>query len=218
MGLVIQKIEPCGRVFLDGRLKVGDLIIQINKKSLIGLDFDHAQEILKEAIQHLNSGYCADLEFKVVRKINSNQFYESNDDESSLLNEKESISQTITNDCNINGNEETLSPQNSYQNHIQQYSNNVTAAQLPRELHKGEDNEFENNKNETSSKMNINQPLSAQMQKKKKSAVLSERNLNELNLVHNDQEKLFTNKTKDSKLSLKHSTLKRISIFKRFQN
>jgi hypothetical protein len=61
-------------------------------------------------------------------------------------------------------------------------------------------------------KMNINQPLSAQMQKKKKSAVLSERNLNELNLDHNDQEKLFTNKTKDSKLSLKPSTLKRIFV------
>jgi hypothetical protein len=61
-------------------------------------------------------------------------------------------------------------------------------------------------------KMNINQPLSAQMQKKKKSAVLSERNLNELNLVHNNQEKLFTNKTKDSKLSLKPSTLKRIFV------
>jgi partitioning defective protein 3 len=137
MGLVIQKIEPNGRVSLDGRLKVGDLIIQINKKSLIGLDFGHAQEILKEAIQCSNREFSADLEFKVVRKINSDQYYESNDDESSLQNERESIPQNIKNECNIENIEDSVSPQNNYQNHIQQYSNNVKGKLMTIQLIKG---------------------------------------------------------------------------------
>lgn len=39
MGLIIQQIEPNGRIYLDGRLKSGDRIVEINNKSLIGIDF-----------------------------------------------------------------------------------------------------------------------------------------------------------------------------------
>ena len=39
MGLVIQGIEPGGRVFQDGRLKVLDRIVEINGQSLLDVDF-----------------------------------------------------------------------------------------------------------------------------------------------------------------------------------
>ena len=52
MGLVIQRIEPNGRVYRDGRLKAGDRIIEINQTSLIGVDFVKAQEILRDALKH----------------------------------------------------------------------------------------------------------------------------------------------------------------------
>lgn len=54
MGLIIQKIEPNGRVHRDGRLKAGDRIVEINKTSLIGLDFLKCQEILRDAIMSSN--------------------------------------------------------------------------------------------------------------------------------------------------------------------
>ncbi len=66
MGLIIQKIEPNGKVFKDGRMKDGDRIIEINQTSLIGQDFVRAQEILRDAIKHSTekTGY---LEFRIVR-------------------------------------------------------------------------------------------------------------------------------------------------------
>jgi hypothetical protein len=39
MGLIIQQIEPNGRIFKDGRFQIGDRIIDINNKSLINVDF-----------------------------------------------------------------------------------------------------------------------------------------------------------------------------------
>jgi hypothetical protein len=68
MGLVIQRIEPQGRVYKDGRLKAGDRIVEINQVSLIGVDFVRAQEILRDA---LNNKYptanYGDLNLKIVR-------------------------------------------------------------------------------------------------------------------------------------------------------
>lgn len=71
MGLVIQRIEPNGRVDRDGRLRAGDRIIEINGTSLIGVDFMHAQEILREAIRHssMSSG-TQQLDMKLVRLVN----------------------------------------------------------------------------------------------------------------------------------------------------
>lgn len=72
MGLVIQRIEPNGRVDRDGRLRAGDRIIEINGTSLLGVDFMHAQEILREAIRlsSMSSGTNQHLELKVVRLLN----------------------------------------------------------------------------------------------------------------------------------------------------
>jgi hypothetical protein len=39
MGLIIQQIETQGRIFKDGRFRIGDRIIEINKKSLIDVNF-----------------------------------------------------------------------------------------------------------------------------------------------------------------------------------
>lgn len=73
MGLVIQRIEPNGRVDRDGRLRPGDRIIEINGTSLIGVDFLRAQEILREAIRQSSglssSGTHQQLEMKVVRLL-----------------------------------------------------------------------------------------------------------------------------------------------------
>jgi hypothetical protein len=39
MGLVIQSIDPTGRVHASGQLKVNDCIIEINDHSLVNVDF-----------------------------------------------------------------------------------------------------------------------------------------------------------------------------------
>jgi C-terminal processing protease CtpA/Prc len=67
MGLVIQRIEPNARIALDGRVRPGDRLIEINQTSLIGADFVKAQEILREAIRHSNQTANGRLDFKLVR-------------------------------------------------------------------------------------------------------------------------------------------------------
>ncbi|XP_075537267.1 par-3 family cell polarity regulator isoform X2 [Dermacentor variabilis] len=51
MGLVIQGIEPGGRIDRDGRLRVGDTIVEVNGRSLLNLSFQAAQQVFKEALQ-----------------------------------------------------------------------------------------------------------------------------------------------------------------------
>ncbi|CAH1788275.1 unnamed protein product [Owenia fusiformis] len=50
-GLIIQGIEPGGRISRDARFQRNDKIVEINGKSLIGVDFTSAQEIFKNALQ-----------------------------------------------------------------------------------------------------------------------------------------------------------------------
>ena len=49
-GLLIQGIEPGGRIDRDGRLAVGDRIVEINGYPLTEIPFHKAQEIFKEAL------------------------------------------------------------------------------------------------------------------------------------------------------------------------
>jgi len=49
-GLLIQGIEPGGRIDRDGRLAVADRILEINGSSLTDCPFHKAQEIFKEAL------------------------------------------------------------------------------------------------------------------------------------------------------------------------
>ncbi|XP_022258194.1 partitioning defective 3 homolog, partial [Limulus polyphemus] len=51
MGIVVQGIEPGGRIDQDGRLCVGDRIVAINGKSLLHISFQKAQELFKDALK-----------------------------------------------------------------------------------------------------------------------------------------------------------------------
>ena len=59
--LLVQGIEPGGRVDRDGRLAVGDQIVRINGYALYDTPFDKAQEIFKEAL------YAKELRLDVVQ-------------------------------------------------------------------------------------------------------------------------------------------------------
>ena len=65
MGLIVQKVEPGGKVAQDGRMRDGDRILEINRNSLIGVDFLRAQDILRDAIRL--SSQTHSLEFKLFR-------------------------------------------------------------------------------------------------------------------------------------------------------
>ena len=72
-GLLIQGIEPGGRIDRDGRLAVGDRIVEINGYSLIDMPFHKSQEIFKEAL------YSKELELLVAKCEDSvNDSYEEN--------------------------------------------------------------------------------------------------------------------------------------------
>lgn len=85
--MIIQQIEPNSRVHKDGRLQVGDRIIEINGKNLVETDFVKCQEMLREAIK-LSNVDSRVLELKVARpkpneqtsedKENSNDFKKFN--------------------------------------------------------------------------------------------------------------------------------------------
>ena len=60
-GLVIQGIEPGGRIDRNGTLAVNDRIIEINGHYLIDLPFNKSQEVFKEAL------YSKDLNLTVVK-------------------------------------------------------------------------------------------------------------------------------------------------------
>lgn len=40
MGLLIQDIDPNGRIFQDGRLQCNDCITEVNGKTLVDRDFN----------------------------------------------------------------------------------------------------------------------------------------------------------------------------------
>ncbi|XP_033762104.1 partitioning defective 3 homolog isoform X6 [Pecten maximus] len=50
LGLLVQGIEPGGKIFKDGRLSVNDRIVTINGISLHGVSFARAQEIFRKAM------------------------------------------------------------------------------------------------------------------------------------------------------------------------
>ncbi|OTF79967.1 PDZ domain containing protein, partial [Euroglyphus maynei] len=52
-GLEIQSIEPGSRIDCDGRLNVGDIIIEIDGHPFAGLEFERAQELFRSSL-HAN--------------------------------------------------------------------------------------------------------------------------------------------------------------------
>ena len=73
-GLLIQGIEPGGRIDRDSRLAVGDRIVQINGYSLIDIPFHKSQEIFKEAL------YSKELQLLVAKgpETEENRSFEDN--------------------------------------------------------------------------------------------------------------------------------------------
>ncbi len=59
----MQGIEPGGRVDRDGRLAVGDEIIEINDYLLTSVPFGKAQEIFKEAL------FAKELKLKMIKGV-----------------------------------------------------------------------------------------------------------------------------------------------------
>ncbi|XP_064456727.1 partitioning defective 3 homolog isoform X3 [Ornithodoros turicata] len=51
MGLVIQGIEPGGRIHRDGRIQVGDTVVEVNGQSLLHVSFEEAQKVFKNALR-----------------------------------------------------------------------------------------------------------------------------------------------------------------------
>ena len=66
-GLLIQGIEPGGRIDRDGRLHVGDTIIEINGKSIVESDFEIAQQIFRSAL--LSDG----ISLRLIKYIHLNK-------------------------------------------------------------------------------------------------------------------------------------------------
>ncbi|GAB1601107.1 partitioning defective 3 homolog isoform X1 [Argonauta hians] len=50
-GLVVQSIEPGSKISCDGRLKADDRIIEINGVNIIGISFENAQNIFRDAMK-----------------------------------------------------------------------------------------------------------------------------------------------------------------------
>ena len=87
MGLIIHRIEPTGRIFKDGRIKPGDRIVEINEKTLIGIDFKKSQEILRDAL-NASSNQNGQIEFKLIRNIDIFNKYLANIQIERQTNEK----------------------------------------------------------------------------------------------------------------------------------
>ena len=73
-GLLIQGIEPGGRIDRDSRLAVGDRIVEINSYSLIDIPFHKSQEIFKDSL------HSKELQLLVAKNPDSeeNRSFEDN--------------------------------------------------------------------------------------------------------------------------------------------
>ena len=63
--LIVQGIEPGGRIDRDGRLAVEDAIVAINGYPLMETSFNKAQEIFKEAL------YAKELRLRILKGQNT---------------------------------------------------------------------------------------------------------------------------------------------------
>ncbi|CAG7830263.1 unnamed protein product [Allacma fusca] len=73
-GLIVQGVEPGGRIDRDGRVQAGDKIIEINGHSLLGVPFQKAQDLFREGLS------TPQLRLKVIKYRNKNlsPLYENN--------------------------------------------------------------------------------------------------------------------------------------------
>ena len=88
MGLIIQRIEPNARIANDGRMRVGDRLIEINNLKLTGVDFIRALEILQDTIAHSNQHLNGKLSFKCIRWYSKNLDTDRDDEDTEICNER----------------------------------------------------------------------------------------------------------------------------------
>ncbi|CAI9728279.1 partitioning defective 3 homolog isoform X1 [Octopus vulgaris] len=62
-GLLVQSIEPGSKIGCDGRLKPDDRIVEINGVNLMGISFDNAQNIFRDAMR------TDEIQLKVLKSI-----------------------------------------------------------------------------------------------------------------------------------------------------
>ncbi|XP_014776117.1 partitioning defective 3 homolog isoform X2 [Octopus bimaculoides] len=62
-GLLVQSIEPGSKISCDGRLKPDDRIVEINGVNLMGISFDNAQNIFRDAMR------TDEIQLKVLKSI-----------------------------------------------------------------------------------------------------------------------------------------------------
>ena len=67
LGLLVQGVEPGGRIHRDGRIAVHDRIIEINSHPLKDVPFHRAQELFRNALQVLSLFICITFFWKVWR-------------------------------------------------------------------------------------------------------------------------------------------------------
>ncbi|CAL8072840.1 unnamed protein product [Orchesella dallaii] len=80
-GLIVQSVEPGGRIDRDGRVQAQDKIIEINGQYLIGVPFQKAQELFRESLK------SAELRLKVIKhSINYNLLSDMYSEESEKEN------------------------------------------------------------------------------------------------------------------------------------
>ncbi|KPM02177.1 disks large 1-like protein [Sarcoptes scabiei] len=96
--IYISRILQNGAVQKDGRLQIGDIIIEINGKSLIGVTHKHAVSII------VNSGTYIHLRIKRRIQIDQSEIYEqiSDDNEEERLLISERTDQISVNDADDN--------------------------------------------------------------------------------------------------------------------
>ncbi|ODN05513.1 Partitioning defective 3 [Orchesella cincta] len=80
-GLIVQSVEPGGRVDRDGRVQAQDKIIEINGQYLVGVQFQKAQELFRESLK------SAELRLKVIKhQLNYNPLSDLYSEESEKEN------------------------------------------------------------------------------------------------------------------------------------
>ena len=92
-GLLIQGIEPGGRIDRDGRLAVNDRIVEINGYSLTDIPFHKAQEIFKEALFTKELSLVVEKSSKTTQELSPDAF------DSEMFNSEENKE----NECEVGG-------------------------------------------------------------------------------------------------------------------
>lgn len=72
-GLEIQSIEPGSRIDRDGRLNMGDIIIEIDGHPFAGLEFERAQELFRSALHANNQIQLSIIKSQVYCDNSKNQ-------------------------------------------------------------------------------------------------------------------------------------------------